>query len=199
MADPAETLIVDASRGDAVAIEALLQQYLPGLRAFVRLKAGPGVLARESCSDLAQSVCREVLQHIEQFQHGGAEGFKRWLYARALRKINDRYRHHFAGKRAPAKEAGDVHEQSAWQDACVSFATPSQHAIAGEELSRLEAAFAELTPEQQNVVLWSRFVGMPHREIAAELDKTEAAVRQILSRALAKLAERVDEPAADDG
>ena len=187
-----ETLVDGVASGDRASVEALLPHFLPGLEAFVRLKAGPGVLARESGLDIAQSVCREVLEAADQFQHGGARGFKRWLYATALRKINDRYRHHFAEKRSPEREVADARE-SAWLGACASFATPSRHAMGREDLDRLEQAFADLTSEQQNVVLWSRFVGMSHREIAAEIGKSEVAVRQILSRSLAKLAEQVDD------
>lgn len=52
-------------------IERLLQEHLPGLRAFVRLQATPEIRAQESVSDIVQSVCREVLTHADRFQHPG--------------------------------------------------------------------------------------------------------------------------------
>jgi DNA-directed RNA polymerase specialized sigma24 family protein len=51
--------------GDQLAIEALLERHLPGLRAFVRLRAGPAVRTRESTTDVVQSACREVLAHFD--------------------------------------------------------------------------------------------------------------------------------------
>jgi len=60
--------------------------------------------------------------------------------------------------------------------------------MAREELQRVEHAFARLTQEKQDVVLMSRLMGLNHAQIAAELGKTEVAVRSTLSRALAELA-----------
>ena len=65
-----------ASRGDAAAIEQLIQEHLPGLRAFVRLNAGATLRAREAQSDLVQSVCREVLEGREGFEYRGDAAFK---------------------------------------------------------------------------------------------------------------------------
>ena len=50
---------------------------------------GPQLRAKESASDLVQSVCREVLGRLDRFQHGGEAGFRHWLYATALRKVRD--------------------------------------------------------------------------------------------------------------
>ncbi len=170
--------------------EELIERHLAGLHAFVRLKAGPGILCRESTSDLVQSVCRELLEHRDRFVHGGEEGFRRWLHVEALRKIHDRYRRQFAQKRDLGRE---IEKSGAWLDACDAFGTPSRHAAGREELERLESAFAELSDEEQNVILWSRFCGLKHDEIAEAIGKTPVATRKVLSRALAKLAEWLDE------
>jgi DNA-directed RNA polymerase specialized sigma24 family protein len=91
MSDATRQLVQHATQGDRPAIDQLLERYLPGLRAFIRMRAGPMIRRRESESDLAQSVCREVLEHLDQFQYGDEVGFKRWLYTTALRKILHRY------------------------------------------------------------------------------------------------------------
>jgi RNA polymerase sigma factor (sigma-70 family) len=56
-----------------------------------------------------------------------------------------------------------------------------------EELRTIEAAFDRLSDEQREVVTMSRLLGMPHRAIAERVGKAEPAVRQILSRAMARL------------
>ena len=57
MPDAGRDLVDKASRGDAVAVDALLERHLPALHAFVRLHAeGDAIVARESRSDLVQSV-----------------------------------------------------------------------------------------------------------------------------------------------
>lgn len=180
-----EALVRAASQHDGAAVSTLLQQHLPALRAFVRLKAGPTLLAKESCSDLAQSVCRDVLENADRFRFGGEAEFRKWLFTTAMRKIADRAEHWRAGKRDAGKERGGLDEEE--MRGFASIYTPSNHAAAREELARVEAAFGKLAPEKQEVVLMARLMGLSHTQIAQELGKTEVAVRSILSRALAEL------------
>jgi DNA-directed RNA polymerase specialized sigma24 family protein len=93
-------LLRRARGGDAPAVRTLLERYLPGLRAFVRLNSGKALRSKDSCSDLVQSACREVLQHADNFEYGGEAGFKQWLYRTAMRKIAHRADHWRAAKRA---------------------------------------------------------------------------------------------------
>lgn len=185
MSQDLPALLKAASQHDGAAVATLLQQHLPALRAFVRLKAGPSLLAKESCSDLAQSVCRDVLENAERFQFGGEAEFRKWLFTTAMRKIADRAEHWRAGKRAPAKERGGLDEEEI--RGLHGLYTPSGQAAAREELQRVEEAFGKLAPEKQEVVLMARLMGLSHAQIAQELGKTEVAVRSILSRALAEL------------
>jgi RNA polymerase sigma factor (sigma-70 family) len=187
MSDDLEGLLRRASQRDEGAVATLLQQHLPALRAFVRLKAGPMLLAKESCSDLAQSVCRDVLENADRFRFGGDAEFRKWLFTTAMRKIADRAEHWQAGKRHPARERGGLAEDEIRGYAGIW--TPSGQAAAREELARVEAGFGNLAPEKQEVILMARLMGMSHAEIAKELGKTEVAVRTMLSRALAELAE----------
>ena len=85
-------------------VDELLERHLPGLRAFVRLKAGALVRFRESESDIVQSTCREVLERLDEFRHGGEAGFRHWLYTTALRKILDKHEHYTAQKRDVRRE-----------------------------------------------------------------------------------------------
>ena len=45
---------------DEASVEELLARHLPGLRAYVRLRAGPLVRAREAESDVVQSACQAL-------------------------------------------------------------------------------------------------------------------------------------------
>jgi RNA polymerase sigma-70 factor (ECF subfamily) len=187
---PSRVLVERAANGDGAAVEQLLQQHLPGLRAYLRMKAGAQLLALESSSDLAQSVCRDVLQHVERFRYDGEGAFRKWLFTTAMRKIADRYEYYRADKRDVRREASTGGDDAVL-DACRGFYTPSRQAEAREELAQLEAAMRELDDDKREVVLLSRIVGLSHEAIARELGKTEAAVRKTLSRALAELADRL--------
>jgi RNA polymerase sigma-70 factor (ECF subfamily) len=164
-------------------VDALVQRYLPSLRAFVRLRMGAELRAREESCDIVQSVAREVLTHADRFRHGGETGFREWLFTTAHRKVANRLEHWRADKRAARREAAVVPEELAGLSA-----SPSRHASAREEIAAVEAAFDRLSDEQRDVVTWSRLLGLSHGEIAARLQKTEVAVRKILSRGRARRA-----------
>jgi RNA polymerase sigma-70 factor, ECF subfamily len=182
-------LVESAVSGDPRSIELLLAQYLPRLRAFVRLRCGPEIRARESSSDIAQSVCRELLGQLGDFSWQGEPAFRSWLFTAALRKIADRQEHYLAAKRDARREVGPdaAADASVWE-VYRSISTPSQHAIAREEAQRIEAAIEGLDPEAREVVVLAKIVGLTRAEIAGRLGKSETAVASILHRALARLA-----------
>ncbi len=193
-ADP-RSLVEGASRGDDASVAALLERYLPGVRAFIRLRAGPVLRARESASDLAQSVCREVLTHLERYQYRGEAEFRHWLFTTALRKIANRRQHWATQKRATDRERhGDADDERSLSQCYAAIATPSRHAASREELARVEAAFDHLSEDHREVILLARVVGLSHREIAARLERSEGAVRVLLHRALLDLSERLADP-----
>jgi RNA polymerase sigma-70 factor (ECF subfamily) len=177
-------------------VDALLERYLPGLEAFIRLRQGKLLRAKESASDLVQSVCREILEHMDRFQYRGEAQFKHWLYATALRKLSNKYEYYRAQKRDAAREvllSSNTGSQARVPQAEIYqqyrfVGTPSREAQAREEMVRIEGAFEKLPDDYREIILLSRMVGMSHKEIAEAQGKSEGAVRVTLSRALAKLA-----------
>lgn len=184
-----------AAEGDEAAVERLLERHMPELRAFVRLRAGEALRARESASDLVQSTCREVLTHMDRFRFPDDTAFRRWLFTTAQRKIADRVDHYTAQKRDARREAPMARESGADDErlfACYTrFSSPSHRAIVADEVARIEQAFDQLSDEQREVVTLAHVAGLPRREIAAQLGKSENAVRIVLHRALARIAELV--------
>jgi hypothetical protein len=61
-----------------------------------------------------------------------------------------------------------------------------------DELAGMAAALAELTPNQRRAILLREWQGLSYREIAAELELTEAAVETLLFRARRSLARKLD-------
>ena len=70
---------------------------------------------------------------------------------------------------------------------------------AHDELAGLADALAELTPNQRRAILLREWQGLSYREIAAELDTTEAAVETLLFRARRSLARKLDRRRARAG
>ncbi len=191
-----EDLTQRACRGDRGALEHLLEHYLPQVRAYVRLRAGAALRAHESASDLVQSACREVLENASAFRFPGETAFRQWLFTTALRKIQHRQDYYRAAKRDQARVVPGNTSRSddlALIDSYKQFSSPSGHVALREQIERVEKAFDVLTDEQREVVTLAHIVGLSRAEIAAQLGKTEGAVRVILHRALAKLSGMLDQ------
>ncbi|MSR48385.1 MAG: sigma-70 family RNA polymerase sigma factor [Planctomycetes bacterium] len=190
MSHDRDDLMEPASQGDADVVGALLVRELPKLRAFVRLRMNPGLRAREESADLVSSICREILEHAERFQHQGSENFRRWLFTTAIRLLRNKAKFWNRDRRAARSErlpGGDADAEMA--AACRSLLTPSRDASAHEQLDRLERAFEQLPEEHREVIALARVLGLSHKEVAEQMGRSELATRSLLHRALAGLAE----------
>ncbi len=197
-----ERLAQRAAAGDRGAVDVLIARYLPELHAFVRLRAGPVVRARESSSDIVQSVCREALEHIDRFQFPSESAFEQWHCTTALRKILNRHDYWLAQKRDAQREIGlganasGSFDEGALLDCDGRFSSPSHGAVRREELERIERAFEQMPEEYREVITLAHLVGLSRAEIAQQLGKSEGAVRVLLHRALARMSSILSKPGA---
>lgn len=190
MTDSLQKLIEDASRGHAPAVDELLARHVHDLHAFVRLRAGPAILGRESVADLVQSVCREVLERVGDFEYRGEAPFRAWLFTQALHKIVDRNRYYHRAKRDVDREAriADAAESAAdLVEIYGTICTPSRVAAAREEVERVERLFQQLSEDQREAITLSRIAGLGYAEIADRMGRTESAIRGLVARGLSKL------------
>jgi RNA polymerase sigma factor (sigma-70 family) len=176
-----------AQSGDAEALHELIERYLPQLHAFVRLRLSSGLRARESSMDVVQSICRELLAHGSRFEFRGEDRFRAWLFTSALNKIREKARFHHLGKRDVQREAPD----DPGRQLVASYLTPSMHAIGKETADALVAAFDALSEDHREVITMARVVRLPHTVIAEVLGRSEEAARQLLARALVRLAQEL--------
>lgn len=199
MSEPISELVSRTARGDQQAAEELLERNLPQLEAFVRLKSGKRLLAKESASDIVQSVCREVLKDLDDFKWVDESHFKYWLFTNALRKIANRHEYWSAQRRDLAKEVPTGHAgvsssgEALLLNAYQSIATPSRNVVAQEEIARVERLFGKLPDRYREVILLSKIVGLTQLQIAEKMNMTEVNVRVLLFRALARLSELLGE------
>lgn len=179
-----------AGEGDRGAQEALLAEHLPALRGFVRLRLGASLRNREESVDLVQSICGDLFKDLPAFDYRGPRSFRRWLLQRAENKIRSRGRFWSREKRS-----GDGEVQGADLEdlrAAAHTLTPSRMASSREELERFEQAFASLAEDDRLVILLSRVAGLDHAQVSAEMGRSPVATRSLLSRALARLATRLE-------
>ena len=185
-------LVQRASGGDDLARSSLYERHLPAFRAFVRLRMGELLRAKESTTDIVQSVFREVLEGVDDFEWKGEAAFRQWLFQRGTGKILNRHKYYKAAKRDAAREAhkepaGLSEEESLLAGCYAQACMPSKLAMNREDLGQVEKAFDALPEDYRHAILLSRIVGLSTTEIAQEMGRTAIAVRTLLSRALARL------------
>lgn len=170
--------------------EQLLEELLPAVNAFVRMRTGARLRTRESISDLVQSTCREALRAPERPSIADPNGFRAWLFTVAERKICGRARYWDAMRRDAAKEDRRPLDAIEARSLVKAYGgTPSERLIAQEELEQLEAAMRRLPEDYREVILLRRVAGLSGRETATRLGRSEGATRQLFSQALARLSE----------
>lgn len=168
-------------------------QHLPGLQGWLRLRMGASLRARETPEDLVQSVAREVLADLGGFEWRGEAAFRHWLYVKAQRKLVDKARFVVAQCRSPARERPMDGASDGLVAGLAQGASPSRDAQSQEEVARIEQAFAELPADYQEAISLQRLCGMDYAEIAARMQRSEGAARNLVHRGLSRLALRLGE------
>ena len=185
----------------ARALEELLANEIPRLEAFLRARVGGIVAARESVRDIAQSICREALPDLKGAGLEDEVQLRRWLFARAIRKVCNRYRYHNRECRSPDRELATPEsegEAQALLEAYATVGTPSRNASAREELCRFEAALLRLNDEQREAIALTRVAGLSPREAGEQMQRSESAVRGLVHRGLTALSGYLDQQGADE-
>lgn len=180
-----DALFAQAAAGDPVSLDALLERYLPQMHAFVRARLLHGLRPRESSLDVVQSVCRQLLGKRDAFAFQGEERFRAWLFTSVLNKMREKARRQGAEMRDVGREVAD---DAVPAIALASLLTPSRVAIGKETAAAVSAALVALSDEHREVITLARLARLPHRIIAETMGRSEEAVRQLLGRALTRLA-----------
>jgi len=169
-------------------IDALLVEQMPALLVFLRHQVGGELAARESIEDLAQSVCREVLQDVSSLRFEDADKFRGYLFLQAVRKVVDRARFHRMARRDLRREQPLPDTRSAAEVGVYGrLASGTQVAVAREQLALVEAAIEALPPAQREAVLLSRVAGLSYEAIAKQKGVAESTIRALAARGLARL------------
>jgi RNA polymerase sigma factor (sigma-70 family) len=169
----------------------LLVKALPDLRNYVRFNSSPQLRQLDSTTDLVQSACRELLGKIDAFEYRGEEAFRGWLFTAVLHKLLTKERDLRAQKRDARREVDlGGHGSTDGLAACYSSVlSPTRQLVAAERVRELEAAFDSLPEHFREVITLSRIAKLSRVQVAEQMGRTEASVRNLLPRALVALAE----------
>lgn len=172
---PEEALLQRARLMDPEALTVIHDRYFGPLYRFISFRVGDA----DTTEDLVSDVFTRLLTALHQ-GGGPSQTLNGWLYGVASHVVNDHIRRHY---RRPLAELVDT-----LPAAELDLAEAMDDRIHAE---RLRSVMNELTPEQQEVLSLRFGSGLPIREVAESMGKTDGAVKQLQARAVAQLTRRL--------
>jgi RNA polymerase sigma-70 factor, ECF subfamily len=162
---------------DSQSISAIYDQYFPEVYRYVRYRMNDDTVAE----DIASDVFVRLLEAVQKGQ-GPQTSLKGWLIAIASNVVNDHLRRQY---RRPIE---------ALSDAMPDVSTNIHAEVDLREQNRMvQAAYAQLTTEQQHVLALRFGQGYSIEETAQYMKKKENAIKALQFRALAALQRLVGE------
>ncbi|HMD30606.1 MAG TPA: sigma-70 family RNA polymerase sigma factor [Candidatus Acidoferrales bacterium] len=178
LAEGDERLMVEAAQRDPRLFAELYERHFERIYSYVARR----VRDRASAEDVTADVFHQALKNLPRFEWRGAP-FAAWLYRIAANAIADRARKVARESAEPAPEqaapAPDPARDTAWEES--------------ERRGRIFCLVRELPADQRRVLVGRFAEERSIREIAAELGRSEGAVKQLQFRALAALREGMSE------
>lgn len=190
-----DDLLARLKSGDRDALAAFIEQNSPQLLGFIEKRMSDGLKRKVEAADILQELTVSSLNSVEDVEFGDRDPFG-WLCQQAERRIIDAHRHHFgAQKRDAGKEVG-LHSPGQSTDGggladliSVSLTSPSRAMSRKQKEFHMLQALESL-PEEARQAIQLRYVeGLPSKEIAERIGKSDGAVRVLLTRSLQKLQE----------
>lgn len=195
MSTSAEKLIERIRQADVQALADFIAMHRPQLLAFINKQLGAALRRKVEADDLLQETAAEAVRVLPETDLAQRDPFG-WLCQIAQRRTIDAHRHYFeAQKRDAGRElsldrpAADTSGGNLVNLLVVTMTTASQAMSRNERELRLRDALERLPQEQQRALRLRYMEGLPSKEIAEQLGKTDGAVRVMLTRSLARLQE----------
>lgn len=197
MIEADEHFVARFRSGDRDALGPWLDARRPTLLAYIERRLGAALRRKIEADDLVQEVNADAIRSAGEIDFEKRDPFG-WLCQIAERRIVDAHRRFFASqKRSAGREQaidarGDA--EGGLVDLLVASMTTASQAFSRDQRQiRLLAALDSL-PEEQRTALRLRYLeGLPSKEIAQRLGKTDGSIRVMLTRSLAKLQELLGE------
>jgi RNA polymerase sigma-70 factor (ECF subfamily) len=195
MTEEADAELVRRIRaGDANALAEFAEARRAPLLAHIDRQLSSAMKRKIEAEDLLQETVAEAVRSLPQMDLADRDPFG-WLCHVAGRRIVDAHRRLFGAQKRDANRevllgspAGGSSSRTPLVDLLVaSMTTATQKLVRKDREQRMETALATLPSDQQEALRLRYVDGLPSKEIAERLGKTDGAVRVMLTRSLAKL------------
>lgn len=175
-------LLNGAASGDDGSRQALLERYLPRLKAWAHGRLP--VHGRDLCEtdDLVQITLIRALARIDAFEYRKPGAFLSYLRTILMNSVRDEIRR-------KQRRPGTVDISGGSLPSEISVV---ESMIGQDVLAAYEAGLAKMDEDKRNAVIMRIEFGMSYEEIAEELERPSAnAARMMISRSLTELAENM--------
>jgi len=190
-----QELLDQAQKGEAMAVEQLLDGHREPLRRMIGMRLDPALAARLDASDIVQDVLLEAHRRLSDYLRNPVMPFHLWLRHIAKDHVIDAHRRHRQAQRrsldreqpiVPAVLADHSSYELAGQ-ILDQEPTPASAAIRQELQRRLDAAIAALDDDDREVILMRHSEQLSNQEVATMLGLSEAAASMRYLRAVRRL------------
>ena len=190
-------LIEKIRQRDSSALAEYIQQNQTRLSGFVRSITGEHLLAVVEVDDLVQEISTAALSSLDTAPLDEYSPMD-WLQQLARRRVVDAHRFHFDAKRRDANRQQSINASGSGgssgdsapgleQLLAASMTSPSAAFSRDVRMMRMQEAVESLGDEQKQAIRMRYAEGLPTKQIAEKLGKTDVAVRVLLSRSMRQL------------
>lgn len=176
-------LLGSARAGDTHALDTLFAHHRGRLLAFARGRMSAGLAAKITPDDIVQETLLEASRRLPDFESRGPASFYRWLVGIARYKLLEAARAQRAKKRAleAPLERTPLSERTG----------VSGGVLRRERADLVHAGLCELPDRQGEAVRLRYLEGASVQEAAEELGCTPSALKKLVARGMAGLADRL--------
>jgi RNA polymerase sigma-70 factor, ECF subfamily len=190
-------LLARLRSGDEAALAEFVEANRPALMGFLHARIGGHLAKKVEPEDILQDACLEAIRSLDKAPLAEWDPLH-WLFQVCERKIIDAHRKFFESQKRDAAREASIPDGSEMAGGlgnllAASMTTPSAAFSRDQRQLRVLAAIDTLPEDQREALRLRYLVGLPSKEIAQKLGKTDGAVRVMLSRSLAKLQEMLGE------
>ncbi len=186
-----DELIPLICQGDAEALGQFIEAHRQELLGLICHLCRPELQQVVPPEDLLQEIAASAIVALPRLASPQLEPLA-WLRQLARRRIVDAHRFHFEAERRAVQRQRSLSSgqdsQPGWEALiAASLTSPSEAFSRNVRLSRLQQAISGLGHDAQQAIRMRYVDGLTSQQIAQKMDKSDAAIRVLLSRSLRKL------------
>jgi RNA polymerase sigma-70 factor (subfamily 1) len=179
-------LLRAAQAGSAEALGWLFEAARPRLHHAASHRIEPGLLPKNSPSDLVQDAMLDACASIKNFKGHSQEEFDAWLRRILLNKVNN-FRRAYRDR-----EKREIGRESRLSSSDSGGPVPDDQAAHDERMATVRRAMSRLPRRHRRVLAMRFWQKLSYEDIGAHENRSPEAARKLCTRALRKLARALD-------